>query len=201
MKIDSRESLVRDIADAMQNFTNEFDNRWFLNLTEQEVGIRVDPDYCDPDCLWPKDGDEVVEIDPVPSHEAFHAMEAFSDEQPRPIAEKLYRALSGSRPFARFKAAIEREQNHACMSSAEREQARPKGKSAAQVALRWLTQRGIVAIPKSTHKERMAQNLDIFDFTLTDEDMAQIATMNQHDTGTVNFSDPNFVKYLIETYG
>ena len=133
MKIDSRESLVRDIADAMQNFTNEFDNRWFLNLTEQEVGIRVDPDYCDPDCLWPKDGDEVVEIDPVPSHEAFHAMEAFSDEQPRPIAEKLYRALSGSRPFARFKAAIEREQNHACMSSAEREQARPKGKAAADV--------------------------------------------------------------------
>ena len=75
------------------------------------------------------------------------------------------------------------------------------GKTAAQVALRWLTQRGIVAIPKSSHKERMAQNLDILDFTLTDEDMAQIATMNQHDTGTVNFSDMNFVKYLIETYG
>ena len=75
------------------------------------------------------------------------------------------------------------------------------GKSAAQVALRWLTQRGIVAIPKSSHKERMAQNLDIFDFTLTTEDMVQIATMNQHDTGTVNFQDPQFVKYLIETYG
>ena len=43
MKIDSRERLVREIADAMQSFTNEFDNRWFLNLTEQEVGIRVDP--------------------------------------------------------------------------------------------------------------------------------------------------------------
>ncbi|WP_024989295.1 aldo/keto reductase [Segatella albensis] len=75
------------------------------------------------------------------------------------------------------------------------------GKSAAQVALRWLTQRGIVAIPKSTHKERMAQNFDIFNFSLTDEEMAQIATMNQHDTGTINFSDPQFVKYLIETYG
>ena len=75
------------------------------------------------------------------------------------------------------------------------------GKSAAQVALRWLTQRGIVAIPKSSHKERMTQNLDIFDFKLTTEDMAQIATMNQHDTGTVNFQDPQFVKYLIETYG
>ena len=75
------------------------------------------------------------------------------------------------------------------------------GKSAAQVALRWLTQRGIVAIPKSSHKERMAQNLDIFDFALTEDDMAQIAKLNQHDTGTINFGDPQFVKYLIENYG
>ncbi|MBP3845999.1 MAG: aldo/keto reductase [Prevotella sp.] len=75
------------------------------------------------------------------------------------------------------------------------------GKSAAQVALRWLTQRGIVAIPKSSHKERMAQNLNIFDFTLTTDEMAQIATMNQHDAGTVNFQDPQFVKYLIQNYG
>ena len=75
------------------------------------------------------------------------------------------------------------------------------GKSAAQVALRWLIQRGIVAIPKSSHKERMAQNFDIFDFTLADEDMTQIAQLNQHDTGTINFGDPQFVKYLIENYG
>lgn len=75
------------------------------------------------------------------------------------------------------------------------------GKSAAQVALRWLTQRGIVAIPKSTHKERMEQNFNIFDFTLTADEMAQIATLNQHDTGTINFGDPQFVKYLIENYG
>ena len=75
------------------------------------------------------------------------------------------------------------------------------GKSASQVALRWLTQRGFVAIPKSTHRERMQQNLDIFNFELTDAEMQQIAAMNQHDTGTVNFSDMQFVKYLIETYG
>ena len=75
------------------------------------------------------------------------------------------------------------------------------GKTAAQVALRWLTQRGIVAIPKSSHKERMAQNFNIFDFRLTQEDLEQIAGMNQHDTGTVNFHDTQFVKYLIETYG
>ena len=75
------------------------------------------------------------------------------------------------------------------------------GKTAAQVALRWLTQRGIVAIPKSSHKERMAQNIGIFDFSLSDDDMAQIAMMNQHDAGTKDFGDPQFVKYLIEIYG
>ena len=74
-------------------------------------------------------------------------------------------------------------------------------KTAAQVALRWLTQRGIVAIPKSSHKERMAQNINIFDFSLSDDDMAEIAKMNQHDAGTRDFGDPQFVKYLIETYG
>ncbi len=75
------------------------------------------------------------------------------------------------------------------------------GKTPAQVALRWLTQRGIVAIPKSTHRERMIQNLDIFDFSLTPVDIQRIAMMNQTDEGTVNFNDPNFIKYLIETYG
>ena len=75
------------------------------------------------------------------------------------------------------------------------------GKTAAQVALRWLTQRGIVAIPKSTHKERMVQNFDILDFTLSDDDMAQIASLNQQDAGFINFGDPQFVKYLIENYG
>ena len=74
-------------------------------------------------------------------------------------------------------------------------------KSAAQVALRWLTQRGIVAIPKSSHKERMAQNFDIFDFTLTDADMQAIAALNQQDAGFKDFADPNFVRYLIEHYG
>ncbi len=55
---------------------------------------------------------------------------------------------------------------------------RKYGKSVAQVALRWLTQRGIIIIPKSVHVERMEQNFDIFDFTLSDEDMAAIATLD-----------------------
>ena len=59
---------------------------------------------------------------------------------------------------------------------------------------------GVFLVPPA-ECERMRQNLDIFDFTLSDADMAQIATLNQHDTGTVSFGDPNFVKYLIENYG
>ena len=47
----------------------------------------------------------------------------------------------------------------------------------------------------------MRQNFDIFDFSLTADEMAQIATMNQYDTGNIDFADPQFVKYLIETYG
>lgn len=60
------------------------------------------------------------------------------------------------------------------------------GKSVAQVALRWLIQRGVIIIPKSTHIERMRQNIDIFDFSLSDEDMAAIATL---DTGRSLFFD------------
>ena len=74
------------------------------------------------------------------------------------------------------------------------------GKTASQVALRWLTQRGIVAIPKSAHKERMAQNLDIFDFSLADDDMAAIAGLNLHDEGAVDFGAPAFIKMLLDTY-
>ncbi|WP_406120514.1 aldo/keto reductase [Streptomyces sp. NBC_00989] len=60
------------------------------------------------------------------------------------------------------------------------------GKSVAQVVLRWLTQRGVIAIPKSVRAERMAENLDIFDFELTDQQTAQIATL---DTGASLFFD------------
>ena len=75
------------------------------------------------------------------------------------------------------------------------------GKSAAQVALRWLTQRGIVAIPKSVHVERMQQNFDIFDFSLTADEMTQVAALNQQDAGFIDFNSLSFVKYLIEKYG
>ena len=59
-----------------------------------------------------------------------------------------------------------------------------RGKSAAQVVLRWLTQRGIVPLVKSSHAERMRENLDIFDFTLTEAEMQEIAAL---DTGHTCF--------------
>jgi diketogulonate reductase-like aldo/keto reductase len=70
------------------------------------------------------------------------------------------------------------------------------GKSVAQVVLRWLTQRGVVAIPKSVRADRMAENIDIFDFELTADQMAAIATL---DTGTSLFfdhHDPEMVAWL-----
>ncbi len=60
------------------------------------------------------------------------------------------------------------------------------GKTVAQVALRWLLQSGVIIIPKSTHKERMAENLNLFDFQLDDEDMQAIASL---DTGHSLFFD------------
>jgi 2,5-diketo-D-gluconate reductase A len=72
------------------------------------------------------------------------------------------------------------------------------GKSVGQVVLRWLTQRGVVAIPKSVRKERIAENFDIFDFEITADEMRSIATL---DTGTSSFfdhRDPAMVKWLIE---
>ena len=70
------------------------------------------------------------------------------------------------------------------------------GKSAAQVALRWNVQRGVTVIPKSVHKERMEQNIDIWDFTLSDEDMAEIAKLDIGRSEIVDHSDPKFVQML-----
>ena len=70
------------------------------------------------------------------------------------------------------------------------------GKSIAQVVLRWLMQRGVVAIPKSTRKERMAENLAIFDFELTAGDMAAIKTLDQKTSSFFDHRDPEMVKWL-----
>lgn len=71
------------------------------------------------------------------------------------------------------------------------------GKSPAQVALRWLIERGIAAIPKSMLKERMASNFDIFDFSLSNADIQRIAPLNQQDTGFRDFADPNYLRRIL----
>ncbi len=73
---------------------------------------------------------------------------------------------------------------------------RKYGKSAAQVVLKWNVQRGVSIIPKSVHVERMEQNIDIWDFTLTDDEMAKIAAKDLGHSEIVNHDDPAFVKML-----
>lgn len=70
------------------------------------------------------------------------------------------------------------------------------GKTAAQVALRWNIQRGVVVIPKTVHEERMKQNMDVFDFALSAEDMQKIAAMDIGHSEIVNHFDPKWIKAL-----
>ena len=70
------------------------------------------------------------------------------------------------------------------------------GKSIAQMILRWLTHRGVVAIPKSVRKERMAENINIFDFDLSQEDMDAIATLDTKTSSFFDHRDPEVVKRL-----
>lgn len=73
-------------------------------------------------------------------------------------------------------------------------------KTVAQVILRWLTQRGVVAIPKSVRKERMIENINIFDFRLSDEDLQSIQTLDTKQSMYFNHRDPAIVKWMSE-YG
>ena len=70
------------------------------------------------------------------------------------------------------------------------------GKTAAQVALRWNAQRGVVVIPKSTHKERMEENLDIWDFSLTEEDRNAIAALDLGHSEIIDHSAAQTAKFL-----
>ena len=72
------------------------------------------------------------------------------------------------------------------------------GKSVAQVALRFLIQRGVVVIPKSTHKERMIQNLDVFDFNLSVQDMEEISKLDKEESLFFSHYDPATVEFLVK---
>ena len=71
------------------------------------------------------------------------------------------------------------------------------GKSNAQVVLRWNAQRGVSIIPKSVKFERMEQNIDIWDFELTEEEMAAVAAKDLGHSEIVNHDDPQFVKFVL----
>ncbi|HEX5955045.1 MAG TPA: aldo/keto reductase [Solirubrobacterales bacterium] len=70
------------------------------------------------------------------------------------------------------------------------------GKSVAHVVLRWLVQRGVVVIPKSVRAERMGENIDVFDFELTDEEMMGIAVLDTGSTLFFDHHDPEMVSWL-----
>ncbi|KSU82043.1 Aldo/keto reductase [Fictibacillus enclensis] len=82
-------------------------------------------------------------------------------------------------------------QNETLVSIAEKH-----NKSVAQVVLRWLTQRAVVAIPKSVHKERIVENFNIFDFELNQEDMESIAALNSKESLFFSHQDPEIVKWI-----
>ncbi|MCA0294866.1 MAG: aldo/keto reductase [Actinobacteria bacterium] len=70
------------------------------------------------------------------------------------------------------------------------------GKTVGQVVLHWLTQRGVVVIPKTVRPERMAENLDVFDFELGDDEMAAIATLDTRTSQFFDHRDPEMVRWL-----
>ena len=70
------------------------------------------------------------------------------------------------------------------------------GKTAAQIALKWNTQRGVSILPKSIHIEHMEQNIDIWDFTLSEEDIRKIAELDLGHSEIVDHGDPAFVKMI-----
>lgn len=87
------------------------------------------------------------------------------------------------------------ESRHFHPSGTDRHRRKVRQKPA-QVALRWNVQRGVVVIPKSVKAERMAQNFDIWDFTLSEEDMAEIAKLDIGHSEIVDHNNPDFVKML-----
>ena len=72
-------------------------------------------------------------------------------------------------------------------------------KSAAQVVLRWLIQRGVVAIPKSVHEERIVENFDVFDFELSADEMETISNLDENESLFFSHRDPEIVKQIGES--
>lgn len=71
-------------------------------------------------------------------------------------------------------------------------------KTIAQIILRWHIQRGVVVIPKTTHTERMKENFDVFDFSLSDEDMNVISKLDTHKSAFFSHTDPSMVEWFVQ---
>lgn len=78
-----------------------------------------------------------------------------------------------------------------------REIGRKYGKTTAQVMLRWNSERGVIVLPKSTHKERIEENFNVFDFTLSEEDMNKIAALDTKTSAFFSHYDPNMVEWFV----
>ena len=76
--------------------------------------------------------------------------------------------------------------------------AKKQGKTPAQVILRWLIERSVVVLCKSTHKERMAENIDVFDFALDEDDMMDIMQLDKSESIFLDFRNPETVELFDE---
>lgn len=128
------------------------------------------------------------EIKPMVSQMETHVFQ--QQKRLRPFLEKYGAQLESWGPFAEGKNDIFR---HPCLT----EIGKTHGKSAAQVALRFLLQSGVVVIPKSTHGERMVENINVFDFALTQDEMAQIEALDGGTTLFLHHQEPETVEWFM----
>lgn len=124
---------------------------------------------------------------PAVNQVEFHPL--FQQAEALPLMAELDVQPQGWGPFAEGSQGIFHNETLAQI-------ARKHSKTVAQVILRWHIQRNVVAIPKSVHAERIAENFDVFGFTLEAEDMAAIATLDQGVSNIVDHRDPAFVKMI-----
>ena len=131
---------------------------------------------------------EFYEIKPAVNQVETHV---FNQQiKPQEIMQQYGTQMMSWGPFAEGK-------NNFCTNEVLRAIGSKYGKSVAQVALRFPIQRVLVVIPKSTHEERMVENFNVFNFTLTPEDMAEIRSLDQGESLFLSHSDPEMVKWLI----
>jgi len=135
--------------------------------------------------------DFIIHNEVVPAVDQIETHPFHQQVETQEFLEENHVQIESWGPFAEGKNNI--FHNELLLSIAEKH-----GKSVAQVILRWLTQRGIVVIPKSVRRERMAENFDVFGFELDDEDMKAIRTLDTATSLFFDHRDPAMVKFLSE---